>query len=114
MGNPEVSVIIINYNTFKLTADCVRSVIKETKEAIYEIILVDNASPDDSADELVRLFPQIFLVRSRINLGFAKGNNLGIAHARGEFILLLNSDTILVNDAISVALKKLRAEPSLA
>jgi GT2 family glycosyltransferase len=113
MDKPNVSVIVINYNTFKLTVECIRSVIEKTKEVSYEIIVVDNASPNDNADEFLVLFPQIVLVKSKSNLGFAGGNNLGIAHAQGSFILLLNSDTILVNNAISIAVKKLERDASL-
>jgi GT2 family glycosyltransferase len=113
MDKPEVSIIIINYNTFKLTVDCIRSVVGKTKDVSYEIIVVDNASPHDNADEFLILFPQIVLVKSKNNLGFAGGNNLGIARARGKFILLLNSDTVLVNDAISIAVQKLESDASL-
>lgn len=108
----EVSVVIINYNTFNLTVECIRSVIQKTEKVSYEIIVVDNASPNDNADEFLLLFPQIVLVKSKTNLGFARGNNLGITHARGKFILLLNSDTVLVNDAISIAAQKLQRDAS--
>lgn len=109
----EVSVIIINYNTFNLTVECIRSVVEKTKRVSYEIIVVDNASPNGNADEFLVLFPQIVLVKSKNNLGFAGGNNLGIDRARGKIILLLNSDTALVNDAISIAAQKLESDASL-
>lgn len=98
-----ISVIIINYNTFNLTCDCIASVIRYTKELPYEIILVDNASPKDNPNEFLIRFPGIVLVKSPENGGFAKGNNLGIEHAKGDIILLLNSDTILTEDSISKA-----------
>lgn len=97
-----VSVIIVNYNTFQLTCNCIKSVIEKTKEVPYEIILVDNASTDNDADDFKKLFPQINLVKSKDNMGFAKGNNLGIAQAKGEFILLLNSDTELIENSIFI------------
>lgn len=99
----KVSVIIINFNTFDLTVNCIRSVITHTKGVAYEIVLVDNASTKDNPDKFLELFPGIRLVKSAENGGFAKGNNLGIRHATGDIILLLNSDTILTEDSISVS-----------
>ena len=104
-----VSVIIVNYNTFKITCNCIESVIKHTTGTDYEIVLVDNASTKDNPDEFLRKFPGITLVKSPENGGFAKGNNLGISHASGDVLLLLNSDTYLTEDSISKAAKHLQA-----
>ena len=98
-----VSVIIVNYNTFQITCDCIQSTINFTKNVPYEIILVDNASPKDNPDDFLIKFPSIKLIKSKENGGFAKGNNQGIAAAAGDIILLLNSDTILTEDSISKA-----------
>jgi len=98
-----VSIIIINYNTFNITCDCIESVIQHTWGIDYEIILVDNASPTDNPDAFLQKFPRITLVKSPVNGGFAKGNNLGIQHANGDIILLLNSDTILTENSIYAA-----------
>jgi len=95
-----VSIIIINYNTFTLTCDCIRSITQYVRTP-YEIVLVDNCSPDDDPDEFLKLFPQITLVKNPENNGFAKGNNLGILHSKGDVVLLLNSDTYLTEDCIS-------------
>ena len=95
-----VSIIIINYNTFTLTSDCIRSVIAQSKEVAFEIILVDNASTQCNADEFLKEFPMVKLIKSEVNGGFARGNNLGIKKATGDYILLLNSDTILAEDSI--------------
>lgn len=103
-----VSVIIINYNTFKITCDCIRSVQAVTKAVDYEIILVDNASTIDNPDEFLLQFPDIKLIKSPVNGGFAQGNNLGISHANGDIILLLNSDTVLQEDCISAAADRLQ------
>lgn len=97
----KVSVIIINYNTFALTANCIRSVIANTHHCGYEIILVDNASAECDAGKFLAEFPSVKLIRSDRNDGFAAGNNLGIGHSKGEYILLLNSDTVLQEDSIS-------------
>jgi len=103
-----VSVIIVNYNTFSITCDCIESVVRFTKNVAYEIILVDNASPKDNPDDFLIRFPSIKLIKSKENGGFAKGNNLGIEVASGDIILLLNSDTILIEDSISIAAEELR------
>jgi GT2 family glycosyltransferase len=99
-----VSIIIINYNTFQLTCNCIKSVIKYTNVP-YEIILVDNNSSERNADDFLKLFPKIRLIKSVENTGFAKGNNLGIDKAKGDLLLLLNSDTYLADDSISKATK---------
>lgn len=98
-----VSVIIINYNTFSLTSACIRSVYAHTKSVSFEVILVDNASVECDADDFLREFPQLKLIKSLNNAGFAAGNNLGIAAASGHYYLLLNSDTLLTEDSIGKA-----------
>jgi GT2 family glycosyltransferase len=98
-----VSVIILNYNTYQLTCNCIESVIKYTRGVTYEIILVDNNSTECDASLFSEKFPGITLIKNKENNGFAKGNNLGIQYAQGDTILLLNSDTLLQEDAISRA-----------
>jgi GT2 family glycosyltransferase len=102
----DVSVIIINFNTFRLTSDCIRSVYGQTKGVSFEIILVDNASHECDPSIFKKEFPDIHLICSKQNLGFTGGNNLAIKKARGEYILLLNSDTVLKNNAIRLSLNK--------
>ena len=108
-----VSVIIINYNTFQLTCDCIASVFKFTKGVPFEIILVDNASTERNPSHFLEKFPSIKLIESKKNLGFAGGNNLGIQHATGDTILLLNSDTLLTEDSISLSVTQLQKDPSI-
>lgn len=96
----DVSVVIINYNTFQFTSNCIQSVIDKTSGIHYEIILVDNASKECDAFAFKERFPEIILVKSKVNLGFAGGNNLGLEYASGRNILLLNSDTILFENSI--------------
>lgn len=100
----EVSIVIINYNTFQLTCNCIESIKSNEASLSYEIILVDNSSSECSAFEFKRKFPEITLIQSSTNVGFAKGNNLGISHAKGRYILLLNSDTVLLNNAVSLSI----------
>lgn len=95
-----VSIVIINYNTFQLTCNCIESIYTKCKEGDFEIILVDNASTECNPDLFIEKFANLILIKSDVNVGFAKGNNLGIQVAKGEYILLLNSDTELINDAI--------------
>lgn len=107
---PTVSIIILNYNTFQLTCNCIQSIIEFTKGVSYEIILVDNLSNECDANLFKQKFPSINLIKSKENGGFAKGNNLGIQAANGDFILLLNSDTYLVEDAISKTINHYKKE----
>jgi GT2 family glycosyltransferase len=105
-----VSVIIVNYNTFQLTSDCIRSVIQLTKDIDYEIIVVDNASTQMNPDQFLDEFPGIILVKNETNAGFAAGNNLGIAKAKGEYLLLLNSDTYFRENSIWRSVTELQAK----
>lgn len=106
-----LSIIIVNYNTVALTADCIRSIYRHVSGTAFEIIVVDNASPTEPPDTLGEMFPDIKLIKSLINGGFAKGNNLGISHAAGNIILLLNSDTYLESDCLTAPTNYLRTHP---
>ncbi len=97
--NIKVSIIIVNYNTFEVTKECIDSICKETKDIAFEIIVVDNFSKDDSysyfsKDSRIRYFYQTE------NLGFGKANNIGYKYCKGKYIFLLNSDTILKSNAV--------------
>ena len=97
----DVSIIIINWNTKKLLDECIDSVLEKTHDLKYEIIIVDNASQDDSVDMLKRKYAnRIILINNLVNLGFAKANNQGFEIAQGKYILLLNSDTLLLDNVI--------------
>jgi GT2 family glycosyltransferase len=109
-----VSIIIINYNSFALTSDSIRSVIKQTNDVEYEIILVDNASTECDAEIFLSEFPKLKLIKSETNGGFSYGNNLGIEKARGEYVLLLNSDTIMREDSISKSVKYMEQKQEVA
>ena len=82
--------------------DCIKSIYEQTDELEFEIIVVDNASTDDSCDVIAKEYPEVVLVKSPDNLGFGRANNLGMEVARGEYIFLLNSDTILINNAVKL------------
>lgn len=113
MRSPEVSIIILNFNTFKLTSECIESVYEKTKNLSFEVILVDNASTECDAEKFKLLFPEINLIRSATNLGFAKGNNLGIEQARSEYILLLNSDILLTENTIYDCVEQMKLDSNI-
>lgn len=96
---PVVSILVISYNTRDMTLDCLRSVRAETTVP-HELIVLDNASPDGSAAAIADAFPGIRLIASAENLGFAKGNNVAAREAKGDYILLLNPDTLVLDRAI--------------
>lgn len=99
MSEPLLSVCLVNHNAGELTLHCLRSIRAKTVNPSYEIILVDNASTNDGLAAITREFPQITLIRNERNVGFAKANNQAIRAARGKYLLLLNNDTLLRNDA---------------
>ncbi|RYY21785.1 MAG: glycosyltransferase family 2 protein [Chitinophagaceae bacterium] len=99
----DVSIVIINYKTYRLTCDCIESVLAFTKDLAYEIILVENGSDEFKENQTYPWGEKVRIVISRENLGFAGGNNLGIKYTRGKYILLLNSDTYLKDNAIKNA-----------
>lgn len=109
----ELSVIIINYNTFELTCNCIASLYDKLADVDFEIVLVDNASTECAADRFKEKFPGIKLIKSTENSGFAGGNNLGVENATGKYLLLLNSDTELINNAPKICLDYLKMHPEV-
>lgn len=103
LDNIAVSVIIVNYNTYKYTRQCLKSIFEKTKTIKFEIILVDNNSDECNPDQLIKGFPEIKLIKNNENVGFGIANNQGMEIAKGKYILLLNSDTYLMNNAIEKA-----------
>ena len=101
---PRLSILIISYNTVDLTLDCLRSIYREAVDDSFEVIVLDNASTDGSAARISEQFPQARLIKSSQNHGFAVGNNIAAAMARGEWILLLNPDTVVKDHAIDILL----------
>ncbi|HOU23973.1 MAG TPA: glycosyltransferase family 2 protein [Anaerolineae bacterium] len=91
----DLSIIIVNYNTCDLLRDCLRSVLASQVELSYEILVVDNKSPDDSVAMVRSEYPQARLIESPVNGGYAYANNLGLRAASGAHLLLLNPDTVL-------------------
>lgn len=106
-----LSIIILNYNSFQLTSDCIRSVLAQIGGMEAEVILVDNDSTECDPVRFSELFPSVTLVRSGRNGGFAFGNNKGIEVAKGEYILLLNSDTLVNENSFQLSLDHFRKHP---
>jgi GT2 family glycosyltransferase len=98
----DLSIVIVNFNTFDLTRACIASIYDtlDPQKVSFEIILVDNCSFDKPADRYKELFPGIVLIKADENLGFGRANNLGMSVAQGRFFLLLNSDTVVLPEAL--------------
>lgn len=107
----DVSVVIVSYNTREITLRCVESVLANSDGLSVEVIVVDNCSKDGSAAALRERFPQITVVESPVNGGFAAGNNQGFERAHGRYLLLLNPDTELRGDALRRAQDHMDAHP---
>lgn len=98
----DVTIIFVNYKTKDLTINAINSVIEKTEGISYEIFVVDNASNDGSIEAIEKQFPNINIIKSEINGGFGYANNLAIKQAKGKYILCLNTDTLLINNAIKI------------
>ena len=101
----KLSVIILNYNVQHFLEICIESVLSATSTLDSEIIVVDNHSSDGSCNMVKKCFPQIKLIENTQNFGFPKGNNIGVAAATGEFICILNPDTIIAEDTFAQILE---------
>ena len=97
-----LSVVIVNWNSAEYTVSCVSSIEAQTENLEFEIIVVDNASTDDSCRIIQERCPSVKLIRSSQNVGFARANNLGFQHSSGRILLFLNPDTELHGSAINL------------
>lgn len=101
----KLSVVILNYNVRYFLELCLKSVIDAISEIDAEIIVIDNHSPDDSCQMVKTLFPEVKLIENKVNFGFSKGNNIGVAVAKGEYVCILNPDTVVAEDTFKKVLK---------
>jgi GT2 family glycosyltransferase len=108
----QVSIIIVSWKVKELVRQCLQSIFKQTTGVDFEVILVDNASGDGTVEMVAKEFPQVNLIASNVNLGFAAGNNLGIEQVSGEVIYLLNPDTELADNALADLLAYMNQNPS--
>jgi GT2 family glycosyltransferase len=109
----QLSVIILNYNVRYFLEQCVLSVQKALENIDGEIIVVDNASSDDSCVMMRTRFPAIQLIQNKENLGFSKGNNIGVAAAKGDYLCVLNPDTVVAEDTFEKVLAFAKAQKNL-
>ena len=110
---PDVSLVIVSFNTRDLTRECLTAVFAELDRGSIagEVIVVDNASRDGSADMIEREFARVRLMRSEVNLGFGNANNLGFGSCSGRFVVLLNTDAFLAPGALTQALNHMHETP---
>jgi GT2 family glycosyltransferase len=109
----QLSVIILNYNVRYFLEQCVLSVQNALKTIDGEIIVIDNNSPDDSCKMMKQRFPNVKLIQNNENVGFPKGNNIGLAQAKGEYICFLNPDTVVAEDTFTKVLAFAQKQPDL-
>tara|TARA_R110000744_G_scaffold116386_1_gene217673 strand:- start:20961 stop:21869 length:909 start_codon:yes stop_codon:yes gene_type:complete len=109
---PLVSIISINYNDAAVTMDMLES-LQQLSYTNYEVLIIDNASPTDNPDIIKETYPNIILIKSDKNLGFAGGNNLGVHEAKGEYLLFINNDTIVPSGFIEPLVETLKNDASI-
>lgn len=107
----DISIIIINYKSAALVLDCIESIYKHTKEHSFEVILVDNDSGDNCQEEVLKRYPATIWIQMGYNAGFGRANNEGFKIAKGQFVLLLNADTVILDGAIDKCANLLKKHP---
>jgi asparagine synthase (glutamine-hydrolysing) len=110
---PELSIVIVNWNTRDILRDCLASIRRHMDGVSYETLVVDNASSDGSADMVATEFPEVRLLRNETNTGFGRANNQAMRAARGRWFLLLNSDTELLDSSVPELLQRVKQLPDL-
>ncbi|KZE68295.1 glycosyl transferase family 2 [Paenibacillus jamilae] len=109
----DVSILVVNYNTCRLTLDCLQSVYASKTQYRYEVIVIDNHSSDGSVEAIRAAYPEITLIANKDNTGFAKANNQGMAVASGRYVLLLNSDTLVQPDTLDTMIQFMDTHPKI-
>ena len=110
----DISVITINYNGLKDTCEFLESWIATIKSISYELIVVDNASKSDEATIIETKYPQVIVIRSEENLGFAGANNIGMDVAKGKYLFFLNNDVLMRNDNIVALIERIESDKQVA
>lgn len=110
---PDLSIIIVSWNVRDLLRDCLHSVFANQGNLTLEVIVVDSASADGSPEMVRELFPQVMLIACEENVGFPRGNNIGLAQANGRYILLLNPDTVVLGNALAQSVAYLAQHPAV-
>lgn len=113
-SEPDVSVVLVSFNTRDLTRECLKTLFRELEQGINgEVIVVDNASADGSADMIEQEFTQVELIRSEVNLGFGNANNRGFPRCTGRYVVLLNTDAFLQTDSLRLAIEHMDVNPAV-
>ena len=110
----EISIIINNYKTRGLLKQCLKGIYAFPPSCEFEVVIVDNNSGDGSVELVREMFPQVKLIASKENLGHHKGNNLGIKNSSGKYVLIMNSDIALFDDAIDKMHRFMESHPEAA
>lgn len=113
MRETTLSIIVVNWNTCEITRKCLQSVRERVASADCEVIVVDNASSDASVEMIRTEFPEVRLIVNGKNLGFGCANNQGMRVARGRYFLLLNSDTVVIDDSIQRLVSLMESSPQI-
>ena len=100
----DLSIIIVSYNTKDFLQKCIESIEKTAKDFNYEIIVVDNASKDNSPEMVSKEFKDVVLIENKENLGFSRANNIGVKKSTGRYVLFLNADTIVYENTLKTML----------
>ena len=106
-----VSIIIINYKSGALVMDCIQSIVQQTAAGSYEIIVVDNDSQDGAKEKILNAYPEVRWLALDYNAGFARANNAGMKIAKGDYYLILNADTVILEKAIDKSIALLKNYP---
>jgi len=109
----DLSIVIVNWNSWDYLQKCLISIMENTDELIYEIIIVDNCSSDNSVENIAVFFPGVILIKNENNVGFPKANNQAFRIAHGRYFLMLNPDTIIKNNTLQQSLGVLKNDDSI-
>jgi GT2 family glycosyltransferase len=110
----DLTVVVANYNTCDLLSECLDSLYRHTHGIAFEVICIDDDSPDGSADMVAGVFPQVTLIRNRQRMRYAKNHNVGTRMALGRYVCHLDSDTLLTSDAMSAMVRFMDDHPEVA
>jgi GT2 family glycosyltransferase len=109
-SNPRLTIVIVSYNTKDLLLQCLSSIFEQTVETDFEVIVVDNNSMDNSPEEVKARFPLVKLIANEDNVGFAKANNQALRLMKGEYALLLNPDTVVLDNALDEMVRHMESQ----
>lgn len=109
----DLSIVIVNWNGLTVLRNCLASIYGTPQEISFEVLLVDNASHDESVAVVQRDFPQVKILQNQQNRGFAAANNQAFAVAQGRYVLLLNNDTVVLDDALTASVRFMDNQPKV-